>query len=155
MIHGERDEMSISDLRSTVITGTVSTGVQQATLFTNLNWVKEKCVQLLGFSPYPGTLNIRVDGKDLEQWRKWHREAKGLQLTPPNTDYCAGLLFPGHLAEFEVVAVVPLVSGYPGDVIELMAPFHLRSQLRLKDGDLVAIFFGALFNPKLFSYQHS
>lgn len=131
--------MSISDQRSTIITGAVCTGVQQAALFTNLNWVKEKCVQLLGFLPYPGTLNIRVDGKEFEQWREWRREAKGLQMTPPNTDYCAGLLFPGHLAEFEVVAVVPLVSGYPGDVIELMAPFHLRSGLGLKDGDLVSM----------------
>jgi len=25
------------------------------------------------------------------------REEKGLQMTPPNTDYCAGLLSPGHL----------------------------------------------------------
>lgn len=147
--------MSISDLRSTVITGTVSTGVQQATLFTNLNWVKEKCVQLLGFSPYPGTLNIRVDGKDFEQWRVWRRAAKGLEMSPPYADHCAGLLYPGHIAEFVVVAVVPLICGYPGNVIELMAPFHLRSQLRLKDGDLVSILFGELFNPKLFSYQHS
>ncbi|MGI6064964.1 MAG: DUF120 domain-containing protein [Bacillota bacterium] len=131
--------MSIYRQKSTVINGTVCSGVQQAGLFTGLNWVKEQCMQLVGFAPYPGTLNIRVDGKEFLQWQKWRRETQGLLLTPPNADYRAGMLFPGQLAEIMAAAVLPLVPGYPEDVIELIAPVHLRSGLNLEDGDQVAV----------------
>ncbi|MBC7129766.1 DUF120 domain-containing protein, partial [Candidatus Bathyarchaeota archaeon] len=37
--------------------------------------------------------------------------------------------------------IIPEVDGYPGNVMEIIAPVNLREKLGLKDGDIVEVQF--------------
>ncbi|MCK5680315.1 DUF120 domain-containing protein, partial [bacterium] len=43
-----------------IFTGEIVKGAGKAAFFTQLDWVTKQCVAKLGFTPFPGTLNIRV-----------------------------------------------------------------------------------------------
>ncbi|GAB6174010.1 hypothetical protein JCM15765_34880 [Paradesulfitobacterium aromaticivorans] len=127
--------------KSTVhLHGIVQSGLNQAIFFTQLDWVKEQCAGFAGFTPIPGTLNVRVAGSSAHQWQTLVRSGQ-LILNPPVPDFCPALLLPGQVCGVEAAAVIPLISDYPADLIEILAPVKLREHLALKDGDAVEISF--------------
>jgi riboflavin kinase len=102
--------------------------------------VRDEIRRLAGFEPYPGTLNVRLlDAAAVLRWRRIRNEA-GLSLTPPDPQSCGGRLLPA-LVEGKVRAavVVPDVTQYGDEVLEVIAPFRLRAHLGLEDGDLVRL----------------
>ncbi|PIU59668.1 riboflavin kinase, partial [Candidatus Bathyarchaeota archaeon CG07_land_8_20_14_0_80_47_9] len=42
------------------IKGKISTGKGEGAQFVKLPWVRKQIIQKLGFTPFPGTLNIRL-----------------------------------------------------------------------------------------------
>jgi len=132
--------------------GLLCTGVQQGAYFTQLDWVTEQCRQQLGFSPYPGTFNLKVEAANHLNWRHIQSEGERLPLTPPTPEFCAAFLYPARLAGMEVAAVVPLVEGYPDDVIEILAPVNLRQALNVRDNDSVKLSFS--FAPEKEGNKH-
>ncbi len=47
-----------------VIQGIVQGGLGQGNSFTQLDWVRQQFRDKIGFDPYPGTLNLRVQDRD-------------------------------------------------------------------------------------------
>jgi riboflavin kinase len=96
--------------------------------------------RLLGFAPYPGTLNLALEGPEVDQLREL-RDRDGL-LVPEFRDegrsFGAVKCFPGKLQGIEAAAVVPL-RGHHERVLEVVAPVNLREKLGLRDGDVVAV----------------
>ncbi len=100
-------------------------------------WVKKQIIEKLAFSPYPGTLNIRLT-KESSAKKVFLENSKGL-VVEPQKGYLPGLLFRATLEGLECAVVVPLVPNYPNDVLEVMAPTYLRERLKLVDGGEVAV----------------
>ncbi len=128
------------------IKGVLCSGIQQGSHFTQLDWVREQCNNLLGFIPHPGTLNLKVEKVDLQLWQILRQDATGLMVNAPTQEFCSARLFPGSLTQLNVAAVVPLVAGYPEDLIEILAPVPLRQHFNLIDGDSITI---AFFTKKI------
>ena len=42
------------------IAGKIVGGAKQGVFFTQLEWVREQCLKKLGFTPWPGTLNLAI-----------------------------------------------------------------------------------------------
>jgi CTP-dependent riboflavin kinase len=126
--------------RNRTITGKVVTGTQQAAFFTQLGWVKEQCLNKLGFEPYPGTLNLKIT-PDQMLVSECVRQSAVLKLVPPDDDYCPALIFPGVMGEMDVAIVIPHESArvHELDILEVIAPVHLRKSLALQDGDSIII----------------
>lgn len=120
--------------------GTVVSGTGEGAYFVGLGWVRREIQRVVGFDPYPGTLNLRLLSPDaLRRWGGIRREA-GAPLTPPEPGACGGQLFPvlaGGLIPAAVV--VPDVTRYGEELLEIVAPVHLRTRLDLKDGDLLRL----------------
>lgn len=124
-----------------VIQGIVSSGLAEAFDFTQLDWVKEQCLERLGFVPYPGTLNLKVDEEYLNAIKEL-REQEGIEIIPPTPDFCKAISYRTSIKEIDAAVVIPLVKDYPEDIIEIIAPIKLKEALSIKDGDRLMISIG-------------
>ncbi len=123
-----------------VLTGKIVRGVQKASYFTGLDWVREQCLEKLGFSPYPGTLNLSIEGNDLytlEQLRNKETE----KLIPPDPEFCEAKVFPVTVKHVKGAVIIPdeAVRVHGNEVIEVLAPLRLKNALHVDDGDLLTI----------------
>lgn len=115
-------------------------GEGKGAYFVGRDWVRAAIRGAAGFDPYPSTFNVRlVDGDALARWRAI-RGGDGHVLTPPSPEACGGRLIrvlvePGITA----AVIVPDLIRYGDDVLELVAPVHVRSHLGLEDGDRVTL----------------
>ena len=114
----------------------MESGLQKAAFFTNLPWVREQCRNKLGFSPYPGTLNLRLDSKSLAEWQKIPSAGRP-RLIPPEDDYCTAKLQPVEIHGISgAVIILPQEYNIHNDrVIEVLAPCNLKEALSLRDSD--------------------
>ena len=117
--------------------GTVFSGTGQGKKFMELPWVKQQLTKKLGFSPYAGTLNIRLNKESAKQ--KSQLEKQHGIIVYPEESYYAGLLFKAKIGTDECFIVIPQVPNYPKDVLEVIAPINLREKLNLKDGDQATV----------------
>ena len=124
----------------TEVQGRVETGLGQGGRFVALGWVRAGVRRLVGFTPYPGTLNVRLDpGEPRRRWRAVRRR-RAPELTPPRAGGCGARLIPLLVAgRVPAVAVVPDVTRHGHQVVEVIAPGHLRRRLGLRDGDRVRL----------------
>ncbi|MBT3552537.1 MAG: CTP-dependent riboflavin kinase [Rhodospirillaceae bacterium] len=124
------------------LTGKLVTGAKQASLFTQLDWVMKQCAEKLGFEPYPGTLNLEIVADDLGLLLQLKHQ-KGVELLPPDPNFCIATVLPIHIGDYEGAVVVPAeeVSIHNENIIEIISGEKLRGALNIEDGDLVTIRF--------------
>ncbi len=124
--------------RSVRLKGNVFSGTGEGAKFVELPWVKKQIEEKLGFTPYPGTLNMKLLENSVNL-KKLLKRAKPIEILP-NKGFCRGKCFKAHLANgLDCVIVLPEVISYPDNVIEIIAPVNLREKLQLKDGDIVEV----------------
>jgi riboflavin kinase len=124
-------------LKNVKFTGIVFSGNGEGKKFLELPWVKQQIEQKLGFTPYPGTLNVTLS-EESAKLKKLLEKAPSTKICPAD-GYCSGLLFKAFIGTMECTIVVPEVAGYPKELLELIAPVNLREALRLEDGDEVMV----------------
>ncbi len=120
-----------------VFKGTVFSGNGEGRKFIQLPWVKRQIQEKLGFTPYAGTLNIRLAEDNIKQ-KKLLQDAKGIEVYPER-GYFKGLLIKAKIGSLECAIVVPQVPNYPSNVLEVIAPVYLRERLKIADGSEVAV----------------
>ncbi len=117
--------------------GKVFSGKGGGKRFLDLQWVKRQINAVLGFTPYAGTLNMRLSDESVAH-RKLLEKAASMTVYPAD-GYSSGKLFKASIGMLECAIVIPEVVGYPPDVLEVIAPVNLRDQLQLADGDEVTV----------------
>ena len=120
-----------------VFEGTVFSGTGKGKKFLDLPWVKRQIEEKLGFTPYAGTLNIRLT-EDGAQKKSLLEKAQGIEIEP-QVGYCPGVLFRACIGALDCAVVIPKVPNYSSDVLEVIAPVYLRGELKLVDGCLVTV----------------
>ena len=118
--------------------GTVFSGKGEGARFLKLPEVRRQIEDKLGFTPYPGTLNIKLTEK--EAFKKAPlREAEGKKISR-GSEFHTGIVFEARSKTgIQCGIVIPQIPEYPKDVIEVIAPTELREYLKLEDGDLLKI----------------
>jgi riboflavin kinase, archaea type len=131
--------------------GVVASGLGQGAQFMAVPWVREGIRRLIGFDPYSGTLNVRlVDLDALVAWRRI-REGSALRLVPPPPETCGARLFrPVVAPDVSAAIVVPDVTRYGDDTLELVAAVHVRNHFGLHDRDPVTLRMRAALAPGSF-----
>ena len=117
--------------------GKVFTGKGEGKKFLTLPWVEHQIREKIGFIPYAGTLNIRLNREGIQQ-KKLLLKAQRLEITPEK-GYCTGILIKAKISSMDCGIIIPLVPAYPVDVIEVIAPIFLRHRLHLADGSEAAV----------------
>lgn len=115
--------------------GKIFSGVGEGKAFTNLSWARKQFRDKIGFQPYPGTLNIHLS-VDNEKMR-YLKNLKGIEIEPQE-GFFGGRCFKALImGEVNGAIVIPDVSRYPSNVLEIVAPINLREKFNLDDGDEV------------------
>lgn len=126
-------------LRASTFSGVVCSGVGEAAGFLAIDWVRDGMRHAFGFEPWPGTLNLRMDGADWQRWRARLFEHPAIVLAPA-PGFCPARCFAVRLADrIDGAIVFPEVPGYPQDKLEIVAPLHLRTAFALQDGDRLRV----------------
>jgi riboflavin kinase len=111
--------------------GTVFSGRGDGAEFINLPWVRKQILEQLGFSPYSGTLNVRLT-EESSRTKRFLTKAPGLRITPAS-GYYSGKLFRARIMNVECAIIIPQVPGYSEDIVELVSSANLKEKLRLAD----------------------
>jgi riboflavin kinase len=124
-------------LKKIELNGKVFSSRGEGKKFLELPWVKRQIKQKLGFTPYPGTLNVRLSEESVKR-KKLLEKAHSIKVFPAE-GYCSGKLIKAFIGKLECAIVIPEVAGYPKEVLEVIAPVNLRETLQLKDGGEVTV----------------
>jgi riboflavin kinase len=122
------------------VKGRVFTGLGEGEFYVNL--YAKNFRRILGFIPYPGTLNVRVVPEHVEVLNERLKEVDPIVVPPPQVrELKLGkvYLFKAFLYDITVYIVRPEYTVYKGDVVELISHEHLRKKYGINDGDIVEI----------------
>lgn len=125
-------------MKTITLKGKVFSGKREGQKFTELEWAKKQFEGKLGFSPYPGTLNVRLNEASLVL-KKDLSNTKAVEILP-GEGFSSARCYEATLAHHVKCALVlPQIINYPEDIIELIAPVNLRARLKLKDEDMIEV----------------
>ena len=119
------------------VDGVIVRGLGEGTYFMSMRHYQKEIQGKLGFTAYPGTLNIKVgkrqkaslngSGKILiEGFRKGDRAFGGIDCYKATIKNINGAVIIPHMTKHK-------------DVVEFIAPVHVKTKLKLKDGSKIKI----------------
>jgi len=134
---------AITISRTLVIKGRVVSGLGEGRIFLSMPYYMESFKKMLGFEPYPGTLNVLIYDKLSLQNRILLDVSRHLLIPEfKDKDRVLGAVkaYPASINGLSPAAVViPLRTTHPKSVIEVISPYKLREKLNLEDGSEVTI----------------
>ncbi len=121
--------------------GAVVSGIGEGKYYMSLPEYKAQFLEILGFEPYPGTLNIRLAHASIPVRKKidaldWTR-VKG--FSADGRTFGDARCIPCRIGPISCGIVVPGRTHYPEDIIEVIAPVALRRKLGVEDSDSVSV----------------
>jgi riboflavin kinase len=124
------------------LTGIVFSDLGRAASFMALDWVQASLSDKLGYSPYPGTLNLRLETESMiAAWREI-QQSSGIEIGAPGAAFCQARCFLVEIeGKHQGAVILPEVAGYPADKIEVIAPVRLKDALKVSDGRPVTLEF--------------
>jgi riboflavin kinase, archaea type len=122
--------------------GTVFTGLGEGAYYIALPGYRSQFAKVLGFEPYPGTLNLVLDQSQLGL-RKQLNFIDGLQVSgfkDGGRTYGPVKCFKAAIeSKYEAGALVIERTHHGDAVLEIVSPIELRKALSLRDGDSVRV----------------
>lgn len=117
------------------IAGKVIRGLEESGKFLTIPWVAEQLKERLSFPPYPGTLNIKLDDTQVQAELKEKAKERIIHQEDGFCDACLIKAVINH--KIECAIIIPLVDGYPKDILEIVASQRLKDALSIADGDTI------------------
>lgn len=125
------------------IQGAVFTGLGEGRYYLSQKGYQDQFPALLGFAPYPGTLNLRLVDAENRQANLALRAQPGLYLdgfSVKERSFGGARCYLCQVnGKHAGAVIVPERTHYPEDVVEVLSPFFLRKKLGLSDGDPITI----------------
>jgi riboflavin kinase len=121
--------------------GKLFTGLGEGRYYILKDEYKEQFVEKLGFDPFPGTLNIRLNerGVLLRGRLSGMSGIKILGFKSGNTTFgdvkCFNASIRTNNRTLSCAIIILERTSYQEDVLEVIAPVNLRHALGVKDGD--------------------
>jgi len=130
------------------MTGIIFSDLGQASSFMALEWVQDLLNERLGYHPFPATLNVRPKAAaDAQTWQRVQNELAGTPLTAASESHCGAKLYrveiyaAANAAKVGGAILLPEVTDYPQDKIEIVAPMRLKDHFHVHDGDQLTLEF--------------
>ncbi len=122
------------------IHGTVFSGLGEGSYYISQSKYKQQFAKKLMFTPFEGTLNIRVTAADMPLFETL-TYSEGIRIdgfVSKGRTFGDVKCFLAMIQGVECSVIIPVRTHYT-DVMEVIASRHLRSHLSLNDGDAVEI----------------
>jgi len=122
--------------------GTLFTGLGEGGYYISLAGYRRQFVKLLGFDPFPGTLNLTIGPGEIAL-RKQLNFLDAFELTgfsQGGRSYGPAKCFRARVeSKYDAGALIIERTHHGEAVLELISPLNLRKTLSLKDGDQVLV----------------
>jgi riboflavin kinase, archaea type len=120
--------------------GKVFKGLGEGAYYIGLDGYKSQFSKALGFDPYPGTLNLRLENAVQAEQKRQLRGFEGLRIEgfqSQGRTYGGARCYRAAVGAKRLPASVLVIdrTHYDDSVMEIIAPQYLRGALNLKDGD--------------------
>ena len=122
------------------IDGVVTTGLGKAQFFLSQEFYTKEFQKNLGFIPFPGTLNVIVDEKYLDEINEIKDNCDN--LIKPDNDFGAVKFIEAVLNDNISGAIVfPAKTTHEENYLEFICRDKLRDKYDIKDDDIVSLEF--------------
>ena len=121
-------------------TGKVFSGIGKGKYYVGHPEYQKRFDAALGYRPYPGTLNVKLEDEKFVELLKTLRSMGGIRIegfTRGREGFSALTCFEGSLSGERVTLLFIDITHYNESVVELISPAYLRGRFSLKDGDSV------------------
>jgi riboflavin kinase, archaea type len=120
--------------------GKVFQGLGEGAYYIGLEGYKTQFAKALGFDPYPGTLNLKLESAIQVERKKELRGFDGLRIEGFQRDgrtYGGARCYRATVGKDALPAAVLVIdrTHYDDSVMEIISPHYLRGVLGLKNGD--------------------
>lgn len=124
-----------------VLSGNVQSGLGEGAYYMSLRPYTDQFEEMLGFIPYPGTLNIRLHQGAIQRRKR---------LSGADWKIVKGFVSEGrtfgdvrclacYIRNTKCGIIIPGRTHYPEELIEVVSPEALREKFQLLDGDEVTV----------------
>jgi len=128
---------------SVTLEGTVFSGLGEGAYYIKQDGYRKQFIEKLGFDPYPGTLNVKLTSDyDVKTRRELETypaiEVEGFK--DESRTFGPVKCYPAMINNKAKGALAFILrTHYDSSVLEIIAPQHLRTQLRIRDGQKVKL----------------
>ncbi len=116
--------------------GVVMAGLGEGRYYLSRPGYTRQFMASLGFCPYPGTLNVKLN-EPFDPPSQQAIRIAGFEEAGRTFGKCS--CFKIRINGIQGAIVLPEKSSHRPDVVEIIAPFNLRELLCLQDGDEVEL----------------
>ena len=120
--------------------GRVFSGIGKGGYYVGHAEYQKRFRQYLGYAPYPGTLNIKIEDRGSIERIAKVRAAGGIRIEGfriGGESFSSLICVKGELRGEAITLLFIDVTHYNESVVELVSPTYLRGRFGLKDGDEV------------------
>jgi riboflavin kinase, archaea type len=130
--------------RKMTFVGKVFQGLGEGAYYIGLEGYKTQFAKALGFDPYPGTLNLKLESPTQIELKKQLRGFDGLRIDgfeSGGRTYGGARCYRATVGKGKLPAAVLVIdrTHYDDSVLEIISPHFLRGELGLKDGDKLEV----------------
>jgi riboflavin kinase len=123
-----------------VFTGVVTSGLRDGEYYISLANYRKQIKEKLGFTPFPGTLNIRIDEPENRMLLEREEGARIRSFEIGKRFFGGAKCLPALInKKIRGAVIIPNRTHYGPDILEIIAKENLRKKLNLKDGSRVTI----------------
>ncbi len=122
--------------------GKVFQGLGEGAYYIGLEGYQTQFAKALGFDPYPGTLNVKLESPIQVEQKRELRGFDGLRIEGFQRDgrtYGGARCYRAKVGKKGLPGAVLVIdrTHYDDSVLEIISPHYLRGELGLKNGDLI------------------
>ena len=121
-----------------IIKGTIAKGLGEGAYFMSMPHYRNEIKKKLGFDAYPGTLNLKTD-KNQTGLLKNVNQIKIVGFKKNNKIFGGASCYKAKIKNINGAVIIPDITKHKDSIVEFIAPVHLKSQLKMKDGDKIKI----------------
>src|SRR3989344_2800456 len=114
---------------SIILSGVVAKGLGEGNFFMSMGHYKKEIKAKLGFDAYEGTLNLKVNEKQLEQLKK----TKSIEIDGYKKNdkiFYGAKCYKAKIKNIKGAVIIPDLTKHK-DIVEFIAPIHLKSELKI------------------------
>lgn len=130
--------------------GRVFSGMGKGRYYVGHPEYQKRFAERLGYTPYPGTLNVKLEDPEMMQELTGLKSGHGIKIEGFNIggeSFSSLNCFNGELKGARITLLFIDVTYYNETVAELISPDYLRGTLGLRDGDKVSFSVDAPSHP--------
>jgi riboflavin kinase len=121
--------------------GIIVKGLGEGGYYVSMEGYSRQMKEKLGFAPYPGTLNVKLDDSGIIA-RQQMMSGDPIVISGFRDDkrtYGDLFAYKCRVGSEECAVIVPIRTHHGPDIIELVCPFNVKKKLGKKDGDPVVV----------------